>query len=112
MLEPALAARCVVTGAHTSNFRAVVGALLEEGALVQLPPVEGAEAADLLSRVLRELLDDDVRRRRTGERARSVLEQNRGATARTVELLAPLLGQRSELNDQRLIKEPKLTSNL
>src|SRR5438105_2168414 len=112
VLEPALAARCVVTGAHTSNFRAVVGALLEEGALVQLPPVEGAEAADLLSRVLRELLDDDVRRRRTGERARSVLEQNRGATARTVELLAPLLGQRSELNDQRLIKEPKLTSNL
>jgi 3-deoxy-D-manno-octulosonic-acid transferase len=112
VLEPAAAARCVVTGAHTSNFAAVVGALLEEEALVQLPPVEGAGAAELLSRVLRELLDDDVRRRRMGERARSVLEQNRGATARTVKLLAPLLEQRPEVRGQRLVEETPLASDL
>jgi 3-deoxy-D-manno-octulosonic-acid transferase len=104
VLEPALAARCVVAGAHTFNFKAVVGALLEEEALVQLPPVEGAGAAVALARALRELLDDDVRRRRTGELARAVLEQNRGATARTVKLLAPLLNQRSEAGGQRSVK--------
>ncbi|MDQ3920618.1 MAG: 3-deoxy-D-manno-octulosonic acid transferase, partial [Acidobacteriota bacterium] len=105
VLEPALEARCVFTGAHTSNFKAVVGALLEAGALIQLPPVEGAEAAALLATVLRELLDDERKRRRMGERARSVLEQNRGATARTVKLLAPLLEKRSEVRGQRSVEE-------
>jgi len=112
VLEPALDARCVVTGAHTSNFKAVVDALLEADALIQLPPVEGAQAAALLATVLRELLDDETKRRRMGERARSVLEQNRGATARTVKLLAPLLEKRSEVRGQRLVEETPLTSDL
>ncbi|MDQ5835761.1 MAG: 3-deoxy-D-manno-octulosonic acid transferase [Acidobacteriota bacterium] len=112
VLEPALDARCVVTGAHTSNFKAVVGALLEADALIQLPPVEGAEAAALLATVLRELLEDETKRRRMGERARSVLEQNRGATARTVKLLAPLLNQMSDAGCQMLVNEKTLTSDI
>jgi 3-deoxy-D-manno-octulosonic-acid transferase len=104
VLEPALAARCVVTGAHTSNFKAIVGAFVEQDALVQLPPVEGAEAARALAGALRDLLGDDARRRRMGERAREVLQQNRGATARTVKMLAPLLQQRSEVRGQRSVK--------
>jgi hypothetical protein len=39
-----------------------------------------------------------------GERARAVLEENRGATARTVRLLEPLLSQRSEVGGQRSVK--------
>ncbi|HYY96548.1 MAG TPA: 3-deoxy-D-manno-octulosonic acid transferase [Pyrinomonadaceae bacterium] len=112
VLEPALAARCIVTGAHTSNFKAVVGALLEADALIQLPPVEDAQAAALLATVLRELLDDETKRRRMGERARSVLEQNRGATARTVKLLAPLLNQMSNAGCQMLVNEKALTSDI
>lgn len=112
VLEPALDARCVVTGAHTSNFKAIVGALLEADALIQLPPVEGAQAATLLGTVLRELLDDETKRRRMGERARSVLEQNRGATARTVKLLAPLLNQMSDAGCQMLVNEKTLTSDI
>jgi 3-deoxy-D-manno-octulosonic-acid transferase len=103
ILEPALAARAVVTGAHTSNFKAIVETFLEHGALVQLPDAEDAEAARLLARALRELLEDDAKRRSAGERARAVLEQNRGATARTVELLAPIMEERSEVRDQRLV---------
>jgi 3-deoxy-D-manno-octulosonic-acid transferase len=112
VLEPALAARPVVTGAHTSNFKAIVSALLEQDALVQLPPVEEREAARSLAHALRDLLGDDVKRRRTGERARAVLEQNRGATARTVKLLGPLLEQRLEDRGQRLVEEKALTTNL
>ena len=104
VLEPALAARAVITGAHTSNFKDIVAKFLEHDALVQLPLVEGAEAARTLARALGELLEDDARRRRTGERARAVLERNRGATARTVKLLAPLLEQRSEVGGQRSVK--------
>jgi 3-deoxy-D-manno-octulosonic-acid transferase len=111
VLEPALAARSVVTGAHTSNFKAVVATFLEHDALVQLPPLEGAEATQALARALGELLEDDARRRLTGERARSVLEQNRGATARTVKLLAPLLEQRSVAGDQWSVEGKPLTTD-
>ena len=103
ILEPALAARAIVTGAHTSNFKAIVETFLEHEALVQLPYAEDAEAARLLSRALRELLEDDAKRRRVGESARAVLEQNRGATARTIELLAPIMEERSEVRGQRLV---------
>lgn len=103
LLEPALAARCTVTGAHTSNFKAIVNSLLEHEALVQLPPAEGAEAVNSLAHALGDLLNDDVKRRRTGERARAVLEQNRGATARTVRLLRPLLSQMSDVRCQTLV---------
>lgn len=112
VLEPALEARAVVTGAHTSNFKAVVAALLEQGALVQLPRAEGEEAARALSDALRELLDDEAKRRRTGSRARAVLEQNRGATARTVEFLAPILEQKSEAVGRRPVEERPLTYDL
>ncbi|MDT5156278.1 MAG: 3-deoxy-D-manno-octulosonic-acid transferase [Acidobacteriota bacterium] len=112
VLEPALAARPVITGAHTSNFKAIVGALLEREALVQLPPTKEPEAARALAHALRDLLNDDVKRRRTGERARAVLEQNRGATARTVKLLAPILEERSEVGGQRSVEEKALTSKL
>jgi 3-deoxy-D-manno-octulosonic-acid transferase len=96
ILEPALAARPVITGAHTSNFKAIVETFLEHEALVQLPDAEGPEAARLLASALRELLEDDAKRLRAGERARAVLEQNRGATARTVEMLAPIMEQMSD----------------
>jgi 3-deoxy-D-manno-octulosonic-acid transferase len=91
VLEPALSARCVVTGPHTFNFKQIVRSLVERDALVQLPGLPPTEAAPALARVFRELLADDGRRRAVGERAREVLEENRGATALTVELLTPLL---------------------
>ena len=90
ILEPAAAGVCTVTGAHTFNFKAVVEAFLEAGALVQLPALSESEAPAALANVLGELLADEGRRRILGQQARAVLEQNRGATARTVELLAEL----------------------
>ncbi|HEX8353105.1 MAG TPA: 3-deoxy-D-manno-octulosonic acid transferase [Pyrinomonadaceae bacterium] len=112
VLEPALEARAVVTGAHTSNFKAIVAALLEQGALVQLPRAEGGEAARELARALRDLLDDEPKRRRMGESARAVLEQNRGATARTIELLAPLLRQTSDAERQMSPEDGAVTSDI
>ncbi|HVF29060.1 MAG TPA: 3-deoxy-D-manno-octulosonic acid transferase [Pyrinomonadaceae bacterium] len=97
VLEPAASARCIVTGAHTSNFRAIVEDFLQQDALIQLPPVIFAAAPSVLAHMFEELLTDDERRRRYGENARRILEQNRGATERTVEMLAPLLAQRSEV---------------
>ena len=91
ILEPAAAGVCTLTGAHTFNFKAIVEAFLEAGALLQLPPLAAGAAPAALADALRELLADDGRRGDLGRRAREVLEQNRGATARTIELLAGLL---------------------
>ena len=112
VLEPSLEARAVVTGAHTSNFKAIVSALLERGALVQLPRAEDDEAARELAHALRDLLGDEAKRRRMGESALAVLEQNRGATARTVEMLAPILKQMSDAGCQMSVNEKTLASDI
>jgi 3-deoxy-D-manno-octulosonic-acid transferase len=91
VLEPAAAGACILTGPHTFNFKAITEAFLEAGALIQLPPVETGEAAGALAVALLELLTNDERRLLICERARDVLEQNRGATERTVEQLSAIL---------------------
>jgi 3-deoxy-D-manno-octulosonic-acid transferase len=91
VLEPAALGACIVTGAHTANFTAIMRAFLEAEALVQLPPVSETNAPPALANVLGELLADDEQRRVIAERARAVVEQNRGATARSIDMLAELL---------------------
>jgi 3-deoxy-D-manno-octulosonic-acid transferase len=105
VLEPALSARCVVTGPHTFNFKQIVSSLLERHAVVQLPAQPPAEAAPALARIFRELLADDTRRQAIGARAREVLEENRGATGLTIELLEPLLRAQDAGAQQRLKAE-------
>jgi 3-deoxy-D-manno-octulosonic-acid transferase len=104
ILEPAAAGASVVTGAHTSNFTAIVHAFLETDALIELPSVSERDAPRVVANQLKELLTDDERRRRMAARAREVLEKNRGATERTVKLLAKLLvassGVREEESEQ------------
>ena len=93
VLEPASAARCVVTGAHTFNFAEIVGDFARRGALVQLPALADAETPAALARVLRELLTDGGRRRRLGDNALALVKQSRGATARTLDFLKPWIEQ-------------------
>jgi 3-deoxy-D-manno-octulosonic-acid transferase len=90
ILEPAMVGACTVTGPHTFNFTAIVRAFLEADALVQLPPLAAGAAPVALADTLKELLANHERRRAVGSHARAVLERNRGATERTIKLLAPL----------------------
>jgi 3-deoxy-D-manno-octulosonic-acid transferase len=91
VLEPAAGGACVVTGAHTTNFAAIIDAFLKRDALLQLPPLREEEAVAELARVLTELLADDLGRRKMIERAQGVLDENRGATLYTAERVARLL---------------------
>jgi 3-deoxy-D-manno-octulosonic-acid transferase len=91
VLEPAAQGVCVITGAHTQNFAAIIRALLAEHALIQLPAVSVAEAPATLAHALGELLADEARRKATGGRAQNVCAASRGATQRTVEIIADLL---------------------
>lgn len=87
-IEPGAHGVCTVTGPHTQNFAAVTQALLDEDALIQLRETD--EPAAELARVFNELLSDEPKRRSIAERAKAVCDRNRGATARTIDLISHL----------------------
>ena len=85
MLEPAAQGRAVIFGPHTDNFRRDVELLLEAEAVVQVPdPARFAEE-------LKRLLEDPELCASYGARALRVIEQNQGATTRTLELVDDLI---------------------
>lgn len=94
ILEPAATGTCIITGAHTHNFAAIMETFIAADAVVQLPPVTEDEAAQLLSTVLGDLLNDEQKRTALSERAKALFEQNRGATERTIEMLAEIMSDK------------------
>jgi 3-deoxy-D-manno-octulosonic-acid transferase len=110
VLEPAAQGVCVITGAHTHNFKAITRALLAEDALIQLPELSVADAPVTLARVLVELLRDEPRRKAMGQRAQNVCARNRGATQQTVEMIVNLLQPVSPLNQTIPFPAAELTA--
>jgi 3-deoxy-D-manno-octulosonic-acid transferase len=84
VLEPAVAGRPVVVGPHMENFREIAELFLAAGAIVQV-----GSAADLGEQLIL-LLEDEPRRQAIGERARLLVEQQKGAVRRSVEALRAL----------------------
>jgi len=89
ILEPAVAARAIVTGFYTMNFTPAVKEFTAKDALVQLPATDENTIVDDLAQSLTELLTSDEKRARLAENALEVMEKNRGATAKTIENLKP-----------------------
>lgn len=86
LLEPVRHAVPVLFGPHTGNLPEVAELLRRSGG--------GFEVADAaaLKDTVRSLLGDPARCREAGKRARDAAETLRGAAARTLPLLLPLLG--------------------
>ena len=91
ILEPATVGACVVTGPHTFNFRSIVEIFVEADAIVQLPWVPEPDVVHQLGQIFSELLKEPARRREMGERAKGLVNRNRGAADRTLEFLEPML---------------------
>lgn len=85
MLEPAALGRAVIFGPHTANFRRDVELLLAAEAVVQVGDRESFAVE------LECLLADEARCRAFGDRAREVITNNQGATARTLDLVMDLV---------------------
>lgn len=88
LLEPAACGVPVITGPHVFNFTRIADMLLEQEAAVQVNDTD-----ELIDKVA-DWLSDASRRTRIGENGRRVVEQNRGALERLVELVEGLLEQR------------------
>jgi 3-deoxy-D-manno-octulosonic-acid transferase len=87
ILEPAYFSKAICIGPHTENFRDIVDQFIRAGAVMVLP--EGAVGFVQLF----ELAFDREQLVRLGTRARAVLNQNSGATERTLRMLSGLLPQ-------------------
>ena len=86
LIEACAVGTPVLIGEHTFNFSAVTADAVSAGAAIRVQ-----DAGAMLQQAAALLADDDTRRE-MGMRAREYALQHRGATARTVWLLAPLLG--------------------
>ena len=81
LLEPAMYGKPVVFGSHLDNFREISRLLKEHGG--------GFEVKDKkeLEHRVKSLLQDRDLRRISGEAALRAVEENRGATRKTLELI-------------------------
>ncbi|MCL4176548.1 MAG: 3-deoxy-D-manno-octulosonic acid transferase [Verrucomicrobia bacterium] len=85
-IEPAAFGKAMVFGPHMENFEAIVKAFLAaEGAQQVRDSAELEGAIDVL-------LKDPERRQRVGARALQVVQDNRGAIDRTVDMILDRLG--------------------
>jgi 3-deoxy-D-manno-octulosonic-acid transferase len=89
ILEPAFYAKPIIVGPYMENFREIRNEFLRRDALIQISV--GEDPVVELQRTLTELLTDERRANRVGENARRAVEENRGATARTLELVDELI---------------------
>lgn len=85
LIEACATGRPVLTGPHTFNFSVITDAAIASGAAARVP-----DARAMLREAVA-LLHDDTRRQEMGAHAAAFARQHRGATARTLDLLMPLL---------------------
>jgi len=92
ILEPALYAKPIVIGPSTENFSQVVEEFLQQGAVQQISATEENRSAQVreLSDAFKGLLLDRAACATLGRAACSVLENNSGATHRTIERIAAI----------------------
>jgi 3-deoxy-D-manno-octulosonic-acid transferase len=85
ILEPAVFGKPVVFGPHMQNFKEIADTFLSSGAAVRVQSERELEDAMLA------LVTDPVRRAGLGAAARALVEANRGAKGKTLEVIAELL---------------------
>jgi 3-deoxy-D-manno-octulosonic-acid transferase len=86
ILEPAHWGIATVVGPHTENFRDIIGIFRQNDAVRIVAP-------EALASQLSSLLTNTDERRALGDRARHTVEQQTGATQRTLEALLALVEQ-------------------
>ena len=85
IIEPAVFGKPIVFGPYMQNFAEIAAAFLASGAAVQVQAERDLEA------VLVELLGDPARRAGLGAAARALVEANRGACEKSLDVIAQVL---------------------
>jgi len=91
ILEPAAVGTAIITGPNTHNFAEITKAFVKAGGLIQLNSHNNREGATALAMTVTDLLSNGAATHALQTKARELVEQNRGATERTIQYLEPLL---------------------
>jgi 3-deoxy-D-manno-octulosonic-acid transferase len=91
ILEPAVCARPIVVGPHMHNFREITAEFLRRDALIQINGRDDRELVSELSQALSRLLKDRELATMLGSNARRAIDENRGATERTVAIISEVM---------------------
>jgi 3-deoxy-D-manno-octulosonic-acid transferase len=91
ILEPALYARPIIVGPHMENFREITGEFLRRDALLQLRGADSRALTRELEAAFMTLLGQKEYADTLGANARRAIDENRGATARTVDIISEYL---------------------
>jgi 3-deoxy-D-manno-octulosonic-acid transferase len=91
VLEPALYAKPIIVGPHMENFREICSEFLRRNALLQLRGADPLALTSELRDAFERLLSDKDYAATLGSNARRAIDENRGATARTVEIISEYL---------------------
>jgi 3-deoxy-D-manno-octulosonic-acid transferase len=91
ILEPALYAKPIIVGPHMENFRESSTEFLRRGAMLQLRGADPEALTSELRDAFARLLSDKHYAETLGSNARRAIDENRGATARIVEIITECL---------------------
>ena len=95
LLEPAALSKAIVVGPYNFNAQDVAQMFLEAGAAIEV--ADARQLADALVR----LLSDGAGTRAIGAKGRGLLDANRGALERTLQLIDPLLVASVKVGSER-----------
>ncbi len=87
ILEPALYSKAIITGPYMNNFHKIIADFLSAQAVVQLPVLEKEALVLELSNKLADLFHNETKRQELGLQAYKVIEANRGALAKHIDLI-------------------------
>jgi 3-deoxy-D-manno-octulosonic-acid transferase len=91
ILEPALYAKPIIVGPHMENFREIAREFLQRDALIQLCGAAEQSLTRELQEAFMALLHRKEYAETLGSNARRAVDENRGATARTVQVISEYL---------------------
>ncbi len=87
ILEPAFFAKPILFGPHMENFREIASRFLQEEAAITV------QSSSELTKKIIAILSDDRLAKELGANAKRIVDENRGATQRTVNLIREQIGR-------------------
>ncbi len=96
VLEPAAAGKAIVIGPFFSNFASIVDEMNSRQAIITLGPDTKEVSIGKLTQIFVEILGNVRVRERMEEDVKRIMAENRGATAKTIEYLRPILNLREK----------------
>jgi len=85
IIEPAYFSKPIIFGQHMSNFQDMADLFLRKNAAIRV------KTDKELANAVKILLDSAIKRQKLGENARIIVDENKGATQRTVEQIKKVL---------------------